>query len=112
MALSPGGSVVVGALAVGALLLVAPLLFERVRRTLQVVGVLHARRARRARDTDITRVAAYHRALPEARRSEALDERTWADLDMDEVLRALDRTESEPGRQYLYHLLRTPHATA
>ena len=39
---------------------------------------------------------------------DSIDDRTWADLDLDEVFLKLDRTASQIGRQYLYHLLRTP----
>src|SRR5829696_2371493 len=60
------------------------------------------------RPRDMTRAAAYHACLPDHARAGALDDRTWHDLDLDDVFCALDRTESEPGRQYLYHLLRTP----
>jgi DNA mismatch repair ATPase MutS len=38
----------------------------------------------------------------------SIDDRTWIDLDLDEVFLKLDRTASQVGRQYLYHLLRTP----
>lgn len=37
----------------------------------------------------------------------ALDERTWNDLDLDEVFAAIDRTESTLGREALYHRLRS-----
>lgn len=60
------------------------------------------------RSADMARAAAYHDYLPDDARAGALDDRTWQDLDLDEVFCSLDRTESEPGRQYLYHLLRTP----
>ena len=66
------------------------------------------RRSPRPRNFDLGRAAAYHRLLPPAARSGALDDRTWEDLDLDAVFTALDRTASEPGRQVLYHLLRTP----
>jgi hypothetical protein len=59
----------------------------------------------------MVRAAAYHHQLPAEERIDALDDRTWQDLDLDEVFLSLDRTQSEPGRQYLYHLLRTPRAT-
>jgi hypothetical protein len=39
--------------------------------------------------------------------SSFLDDRTWKDLDMDDVLAAVDRTESTLGRQALYHRLRS-----
>lgn len=37
----------------------------------------------------------------------ALDDRTWRDLNLDEVFVAIDRTESTLGQQALYHRLRT-----
>jgi hypothetical protein len=37
-----------------------------------------------------------------------VDDRTWHDLDLDDVFHALDHAVSEPGRQYLYHILRSP----
>ena len=37
-----------------------------------------------------------------------IDDRTWADLDLDEVFNELDHTKSRPGQQYLRHVLRTP----
>ena len=41
-----------------------------------------------------------------------IDERTWADLDLDQVYSKLDHTRSRPGQQYLRHLLRTPALSA
>jgi hypothetical protein len=54
-------------------------------------------------------------AMAESHRSRAsrpgaagsLDDRTWADLDLDAVFVALDRTESTLGQHALYHRLRT-----
>ena len=75
-------------------------------------GFTRDERARRAaREPDIDSARAYHDALPGAERSGGIDERTWRDLDLDDVFNALDHTVSEPGRQYLYHLLRTPRST-
>ncbi len=56
----------------------------------------------------MTRAAAYHELLPAVDRDAAIDDRTWRDLDLDDVFISLDRTASEPGRQWLYHALRTP----
>src|SRR4051794_16397869 len=39
-------------------------------------------------------------------RDDALDDRTWADLNMDAVFEALDRTTSTAGQHALYHRLR------
>jgi len=37
-----------------------------------------------------------------------IDDRTWQDLDLDELYYLMNRTISPIGGQYLYHLLRTP----
>ena len=53
-------------------------------------------------------IALFHRELVDRDAIDALDDRTWADLDLDLVYEQLDRCESAVGQQYLYHLLRTP----
>lgn len=65
------------------------------------------RERRRGPADDMQEVAAFHDQSPQSTR--AVPDRVWADLNLDDVFRAVDHTESEPGRQYLYHLLRTPH---
>lgn len=57
----------------------------------------------RERDMDLIRM--YHDlvAVPEA----TVDETTWRDLAMDELFAKVDRTRSLPGRQVLYHQMRT-----
>ncbi|MEO7086178.1 MAG: hypothetical protein ABI442_19655 [Gemmatimonadaceae bacterium] len=73
------------------------------------LGLYRARRAKGRRgDADVGSAAAYHDGLPSSDRTDALDDRTWRDLDLDDVFLAVDYTVSQPGRQYLYHLLRTP----
>ncbi|MBN1939223.1 MAG: hypothetical protein JW843_06535 [Candidatus Aminicenantes bacterium] len=42
------------------------------------------------------------------KRDDALDDRTWSDLDMDAVFSQIDRTLTAPGEQILYRLLRRP----
>jgi hypothetical protein len=75
--------------------------------------LMRERRARRRqRQVDLPRAAKYHELLPESDRSAAIGDRAWRDLNLDDVFVSLDNTESEPGRQYLYHLLRTPRPTA
>lgn len=64
----------------------------------------------RERPADMQLAAAYHSQLPAGLKAAVVDDRTWQDLDLDQVFCAIDRTASEPGRQYLYHLLRTPHS--
>jgi hypothetical protein len=40
--------------------------------------------------------------------STSIDDQTWADLNMDEVFKTIDRTLTTPGQCTLYHILRTP----
>ena len=57
-------------------------------------------------------IAASHRArLAEYTQVEALDDRTWDDLLLNDVFAAIDRTESTLGQHALYHRLRTTHST-
>lgn len=37
-----------------------------------------------------------------------IDEITWKDLDMDSIFKKINNTESSPGEQYLYNMLREP----
>ncbi len=61
----------------------------------------------RARSRDLPAIASYHVALTSSRPHDSLDQRTWDDLDLDDVFSALDRTESSVGQQQLYHRLRS-----
>jgi hypothetical protein len=103
-------SLIVAAVAGGVLILLAPRFLARTRASVRTFQTLRDLRAARHEDTGL--VAAYHERLPDAARADSLDDRTWQDLDLDDVFRSLDYTVSEPGRQYLYHNLRTPAATA
>jgi hypothetical protein len=58
------------------------------------------------RDRDMVAIAAYHRSRA-GEASRALDDRTWDDLNMNDVFSVLDRTESVVGQQILYARLRT-----
>jgi len=59
----------------------------------------------RMRDRDMAAIAAYARGV--VRSGTPLDDRTWADLNMDDVYAAIDRTESTVGQQVLYARLRS-----
>lgn len=60
------------------------------------------------RERDRVLVASWHDLLEESRAT--VDETTWRDLAMDDVFAAVDRTRSMPGRQWLYHQMRTYEA--
>jgi DNA mismatch repair ATPase MutS len=90
----------------GVALLLLPRLIARTRGNVEIARSLRAER--RARHTDMPLISTAHRRLVDAEEGESLDERTWADLDLDDVFHAVDYTASEPGRQLLYHQLRTP----
>ncbi len=62
-------------------------------------GVHEARR-----DFDLIRL--YH-DYRKSELSETVDDKTWSDLEMDEVFARVDRTTSAIGRQYLYATMRT-----
>lgn len=104
--MSSAAPYLLGAIALGVALLLAPRLLARAMEALRMAARLD--RAPRDCDIDFVRVSAYHRHLTTVERTPALDDRLWEDLDLDTVFASLDRTTSEPGRQVLYHLLRTP----
>ncbi len=60
-----------------------------------------------ARDRPMDLIASYWRALPPS--DDAIDDRTWADLDLDAVFERIDRTASAVGQQSLYARLRRGH---
>ena len=60
-----------------------------------------------ARERRLDTIAASHAERCAALGTRALDDRTWADLDLDDVFVALDRTTSTLGQHALYHRLRT-----
>jgi hypothetical protein len=82
-----------------------PRLFPR-STTSQILLGLEANRT--SRHTDVDLLSAYHRFRSTNPDPDALPDRTWRDLDLDDVFATIDHAESEPGRQYLNHLLRTP----
>jgi hypothetical protein len=73
-------------------------------RALRETVMLARTRALTAREYDMPRVASYFAAIDSPAR--ALPERAWADLDMDDVFRMLDRTAGWPGQHLLYARLR------
>jgi hypothetical protein len=60
-----------------------------------------------ARERRLDTIAASHAARCATLGTRALDARTWADLDLDDVFVAIDRTTSTLGQHALYHRLRT-----
>lgn len=50
-------------------------------------------------------IGLFHRWVPG--QQPTVDDTTWGDLDLDNVFAAVDRTTGTPGRQVLYHQLRT-----
>jgi DNA mismatch repair ATPase MutS len=63
----------------------------------------------RERDRDLKAISAHYFAQSAAAPDAGdLDQRTWDDLNMDDVFAVLDRTESAVGQQTLYARLRRP----
>jgi hypothetical protein len=67
-------------------------------------------------ERDLSVIARYARALAGPSGDGQMDDRTWTDLNMDDVFRLLDRAESRVGQQVLYRRLRSaptaPHLDA
>jgi hypothetical protein len=119
--MSPGGWLF--GIVAFALASVAAYVFRRIQQPnerLEEVRRTWGRAKRSSCDDD--QVALYHRLLEEeadaadaeagegenAPREPALDDRTWADLYMDAILRQVDHAGSTVGKQVLYRMLRTP----
>jgi hypothetical protein len=56
---------------------------------------------------DFFNIAQYFRLSDKTDIRQAISDRTFEDLDMDEVFMVIDRTTSKIGQQHLYHTLRT-----
>lgn len=68
------------------------------------------RQNRQSRRESRRHLDTYHRAL--GANDASIDDRTWADLDLNEVFAELDHTMGRPGQQYLRHMMRTPQDPA
>jgi hypothetical protein len=95
-----------GFVAVISVLLFLPRLLSQARSSIAIARTLRDQRA--ARHADVELIAAYHARRATRKSADSIDDRTWKDLDLDEVFFSVDYTASEPGRQYLYHALRSP----
>lgn len=58
-----------------------------------------------SRERNMAVIALYHTSLPGERKT--VDHQTWQDLAMDDLFADIDRTAGTPGRQILYHQMRT-----
>jgi hypothetical protein len=96
------------ALAAAAVAVVALPILRRRRREKLLAEIRAGWGRLRVRDRDLTAIAAYyrHRAAVDGP-DRSLDDRTWADLNMDDLFADLDRTESVVGGQVLYARLRS-----
>ncbi|HEY4305793.1 MAG TPA: hypothetical protein VGM82_15075 [Gemmatimonadaceae bacterium] len=95
---------VFGAIALVLLTVIVRQLLPGGTRTFQLL-----RRHRLAREAvrEVGSASDYHaRVQGDAADLDAIDDRTWIDLDLDEVFLRIDRTVSQVGRQCLYRLLR------
>lgn len=61
---------------------------------------------------EMSDVATLHRLAEDAVTPLDVDDRTWSDLDMDEVFREIDRTASSAGQEVLYARLRRGRVSA
>ena len=58
-------------------------------------------------EAEFKKIGLYYR-LKTRDSANGLDDKTWTDLNLDQVFEFIDRTSSRVGQQYLYDLLRTP----
>ena len=98
--------VIPGLLLIGIGGLLLPRLVEGLRRSRAIARELNE--AHQQAPLDLHRARALHDALTALDSIDALDDATWRDLDLDAVFASIDRTASQIGRQYLYHVLRAP----
>ena len=88
------------------LLLVAAAIRRRRRQSLARIRALWGTSVERTRRLDA--MSRTHAArIAEFAGGRSLDDRTWADLNLDDVFAAVDRTHSTLGQHALYHRLRT-----
>jgi len=96
------------ALAVSAVAVMAMPLLRRRRREKVLAELRSGWGQPQTRDRDLTAIAAYYRHLADANGDDGfLDDRTWADLNLDDLFADLDRTVSVVGQQVLYARLRS-----
>ena len=61
------------------------------------------------KEDDLKTIAEYFNNKKDAQESKFfIDEITWNDLNMDSIFKKINTTESSPGEQYLYNILREP----
>ena len=58
-------------------------------------------------EKEFEKIGLYYRLKPRDS-ADGVDDKTWSDLNLDQVFEFIDRTSSRVGQQYLYDLLRTP----
>src|ERR1035437_7801004 len=105
----PSSGVILGtAFAIGLLIVFALRGLRAIWMTIQLRRT-HSER-RRVPAEDMHDVTAFHDAVISESPTDVVDDRTWSDLNIADVFTFLDYTESEPGRQYLSHLLRAPQS--
>lgn len=107
---------VAAAALVFALLTVVTSLADRGRRRKRLERLRALWGAPKEEPRDMATIARYHQALDALDPADAaiggVDDRTWSDLDLDNVFAAVDRAASGVGQQVLYRRLRTPRADA
>ncbi len=101
---------VIEAIAAGTMLIALPRLIGRFISSARIARAL--RDAPRATTVPMETYAAYDARVGPLSATDALDERTWEDLHLDEIFRQVDHCVSQPGRQWLYHTLRRPSLAA
>lgn len=57
---------------------------------------------------ELKAIAGYYEGVREGSKAFHIDDITWNDLDMDDIFKRINNTQTSAGEEYLYYLLRSP----
>jgi DNA mismatch repair ATPase MutS len=79
-------------------------MFNRKKNILKEIRQNWGKQIKRYRNFDL--ISSYHDLKSKFDKDEVIDDKTWSDLNLDSLFVNLDRTTSNIGQQFLYHLIR------
>ena len=79
-------------------------MFNKKKKILEDIRQNWGKRIDKYRNFDL--ISSYHDLKSQFEQNEFIDEKTWSDLNLDSLFVILDRTTSNIGQQFLYHLMK------
>ena len=79
-------------------------MFNKKKKILKEIRQNWGKQIEKYRNFDL--ISSYHDLKSQLEQNEVIDEKTWSDLNLDNLFVNLDRTTSNVGQQYLYHLIK------